>query len=55
MDKRYYKVVILTEDLPVTYLICAEDMYRAEKRALDLFMKSVFATWTIIGLDVTIY
>lgn len=55
MDKRYYRVVIKTDDLPVSYLICAEDMYRVEKRALELFAQSVFATvWTVIGLETTI-
>lgn len=48
----WYRVAVLTDDLPVTYLIKSRSMLGAERRALELFKESIFArTMNIIGLE----
>ena len=43
MDKRRFKVVIRTSDLPATYIVWAENFVKAQAHALDLFKQTVAA------------
>ena len=43
MDKRRFKVIIKTSDLPATYIVWAENFVKAQAHALDLFKQTVAA------------